>query len=279
LANGDRFRDGDARAALRENACSPPLCWTSSSGRRGARGRIAPMGSRIGDRVRRNLATALASAALTAVLFQFAGQKASLSFQWSLATGYTSVALIGVALGLGPWWVHRGGRMPVSTDLRRDIGLWGSAFAIMHVVVGLQVHGNGDMLSYFLYLSGGAARHAAWIRLDAFGLANWVGLAATVLLVVLTVISNDRSLRALGARRWKKLQQFTYAAAVLIVLHGAAYQILDKRAAPFVIIFALLVSPVLALQLRGRSLRNATGDTAPIVSPRRQRPHLRMPRQ
>jgi methionine sulfoxide reductase heme-binding subunit len=216
------------------------------------------MASRSASRVGRNLATALASAALTAAVFEFSGQKSSLSFQWSLATGYTSLALIGVAMGLGPWWVRRGRRMPVSTDLRRDLGLWGSAFAMVHVAIGLQVHGNGDMLSYFFYPPGAAARHATALRLDAFGLANWIGLAATVLLMLLSAISNDRSLRSLGPSRWKRLQRWTYAAAILIVLHGAAYQIIDRRPTPFVIVFALLVALVVALQLHGRSMRSAT---------------------
>ncbi|HET9797569.1 MAG TPA: hypothetical protein VFP90_06255, partial [Gemmatimonadaceae bacterium] len=46
-------------------------------------------------------------------------------FRLSMATGYASVALIAWAMLIGPWRVWRGRSAPVSTDLRRDVGIWG----------------------------------------------------------------------------------------------------------------------------------------------------------
>src|SRR6476660_2557887 len=116
-------------------------------------------------------------------------------FRLSMATGYTSVALIGWALLIGPWRVMRGRSAPVSTDLRRDVGIWGGLFGLAHVATGLFVH-LGDPLKYFLYRD---SEHALPVRYDLFGFANWSGLAATLLLVLLLVISNDLSLRGLGS--------------------------------------------------------------------------------
>ena len=130
-------------------------------------------------------------------------------FRLSMATGYTSVVLIGWALLIGPWRVRRGRSAPVSTDLRRDVGIWGGLFGLAHVATGLFVH-LGDPLKYFVYRDTGRALP---VRYDLFGFANWSGLAATLVLVLLLLISNDVSLRRLGSRRWKAWQRWTYWAA------------------------------------------------------------------
>jgi sulfoxide reductase heme-binding subunit YedZ len=156
-------------------------------------------------------------------------------FRLSMATGYTSVVLIGWALLIGPWRVMRGRSAPVSTDLRRDVGIWGGLFGLAHVATGLFVH-LGDPLKYY----------------DLFGFANWSGLAATLVLVLLLVISNDISLRALGSRRWKAWQRWTYWAGALVVVHGLAYQWIEKGNGGWVFVFVPVVLIVAVMQLDGR---------------------------
>jgi hypothetical protein len=56
-----------------------------------------------------------------------------------------------------------------------------------------------------------------------FGWGNWTGLAATVVVLVLLVTSNDAALRILKARRWKLLQRVNYLFIVLVVLHAFFY--------------------------------------------------------
>jgi sulfoxide reductase heme-binding subunit YedZ len=46
-----------------------------------------------------------------------------------------------------------------------------------------------------------------------------VGFAAFLLLIPLAVTSNDRSVKRLGFRRWKRIHRLAYAAAVLGVIH------------------------------------------------------------
>ena len=111
----------------------------------------------------------------------------SLAYRWSMATGYVSVGLIGTALLLGPWWVIRGQRAPISSDSRRDVGLWGAAFALLHVATALQVHMHGDMLQYFMYRARDG--HAFSLRLDRFGFANWIGLRSMRALAVLVELA------------------------------------------------------------------------------------------
>lgn len=176
----------------------------------------------------------------------------SAPFRWSMATAYVALALLAAAMCVGPWTALRRGRAPLSNDLRRDLGIWAGVVSLAHVAVGLQVH-MGSMLLYFVIRSA----DGSWtLRRDAFGLANWVGLVSTCILLLLLALSNDWSLRRLGRQRWKAMQRSTYAAAILLVLHGAVYQLLERRHARWVLLFALVVVVVAVAQSLGfRRLR------------------------
>jgi DMSO/TMAO reductase YedYZ heme-binding membrane subunit len=89
----------------------------------------------------------------------------------------------------------------VSSYLRRDLGIWTALLALVHVVFALQHHVNGRVLYYFFATPEMGA--SSGLRLDAFGISNWVGLMAALGLSLLLALSNDRSLRRLGPRRWK----------------------------------------------------------------------------
>ena len=150
---------------------------------------------------------------------------------------------------LGVLKVLRGETSPVSTDWRRDVGIWAALFGLAHVVIGLQVHMRGRMRTYFVYPA--EQTRLFPLRLDSFGWANHLGLLAGLLLVLLLVLSNDWSLTRLGARRWKTLQRWNYAVFGLVLAHGVLYQVLEKRIAGWVIVFAVLSVLVIALQVAG----------------------------
>lgn len=170
-------------------------------------------------------------------------------YRLSMATGYASVVLIAWAMLIGPWRLRRGRPAPASTDFRRDVGIWGGIIGLAHVVTGLQVHMAGKFWKYFVYPEGD---HLIPLRYDLFGFANWTGLAATLVLVMLLSISNDVSLRALGTRRWKSWQRWTYWAAVLTLAHAVGYQIVANQQRRWVALFAVIAVIVLGVQLDGR---------------------------
>jgi sulfoxide reductase heme-binding subunit YedZ len=91
--------------------------------------------------------------------------------------------------------------------------------------------------------------HPLMLQNTGFGLANFVGLGATLLFLTLLVISNDLSLRTLGIRRWKSIQRWTYIAFGLTITHGIAYQLIEKRHLTWVIFFVLLVVGVVSIQI------------------------------
>src|SRR5262249_37754801 len=162
---------------------------------------------------------------------------------------------------LGALKVLRGEPSPVSTDWRRDVGIWAALCGLAHVVIGLQVHAPGRMRTYFVYPA--EQDHLFPLRLDRFGWANHLGLFAGLLLVLLFVLSSDWSMRRLGARRWKGLQRWSYAVFGLVLAHGVLYQILEKRIIAWVVCFAVLNLLVIGLQAAGfrkrREQKQASG--------------------
>ncbi len=166
----------------------------------------------------------------------------------SFATGYCALLLLVITLWIGPWNLLRGTRTPVSSDLRRDIGIWAGILGIAHTVVGLNVHLRGRPWLYFVYQRS-EGPHLISLRHDLFGFANETGLLATVILLLLFATSNDYALRALSTPRWKKLQQWNYLLFVLAILHTVAYQAMEKQHVPFVAI--LVVGTAITLCLQG----------------------------
>jgi sulfoxide reductase heme-binding subunit YedZ len=162
----------------------------------------------------------------------------------SIATAYPALFLTAVAVCLGPWNKLRGRANPVSFDLRRDIGIWAGGMALLHTVIGLNVHLRGRMWLYFV------DQHHR-IRHDWFGVGNDTGVVAALLFLLLSLISNDLSLRALGTYRWKSLQRWTYAAVLLTILHAVAYQKVEERRGAYEMLLGTTAVVIVALQLAG----------------------------
>jgi methionine sulfoxide reductase heme-binding subunit len=210
--------------------------------------------------VRHHLVLALASSAATALLAWLVPSKDP-TFRWSMATAYVGLALLGLSLATGPLNVVRRRPNPVSSDLRRDIGIWAGVLSLLHFVVGWQVHMKHRYLYWLREVkeTGGLA-----VRTDLFGFANHTGLVAVLIAALLLALSNDRSLRALGTPRWKGLQRWNYALIVLVAAHGVAYQVVEKRKAPFVVTFAAMLLVVAGLQLVGYRARRDVVRTARV---------------
>src|SRR5262245_40844369 len=103
-------------------------------------------------RVQRHISLAVASGLLMVIVFYLTRYLTRSGFIWfklSMASAYTALVLLGATLATGPWNVLRGRPNPVSTDLRRDIGIWAGIVGLVHVAVGLQVHAGGDIWLYF----------------------------------------------------------------------------------------------------------------------------------
>jgi len=201
------------------------------------------------QRIVRHVALAGGSSVGILVMFFGMGSREPI-FRLSMGTAYVSLALLVATLMIGPLNVVRGRPNSVSTSLRRDVGIWSGITALAHVVLGLQVHLRGNMGQYFLYPA--EWERAFPLRFDTFGLANWTGLLSGLLFLLLLCLSNDFSLRRLGAVRWKSLQRWSYAAFVLLVFHGALYQlVIESRPWGWVAFLGALVVTAAAAQGAG----------------------------
>lgn len=169
-------------------------------------------------------------------------------YLWSMSTGYTSLILVGVTLMIGPLNVIQKKNNPVSSDLRRDAGIWSGLIGLAHVIVGIQVHMGNIWLYFFKAVEGD---NSFKLRDDLFGAANYTGLLAAVILLTLLLLSNDLSLRILKPTKWKRLQQFSYVFFALTVAHAIMYQAIEKRIPPFVIALVILSLIPTVVQIRG----------------------------
>jgi len=187
----------------------------------------------------------------------------------SLATAYVGLAFLAATLVVGPLNERRQRAHPVSTNLRRDIGIWAAMGGIVHTIVGFQVHMGGEIVRYFVPDAGAIAASKSAI---AFLLANYTGLGATLLLVVLLAISNDLALRKLGPGPWKRIQRLNYVLFGLVVAHGVLYLAVDKASWVLIVPFMLLVVLVSQIQMQGRLSRARRRRSRQMSEERGDRP-------
>jgi len=173
-------------------------------------------------RIVRHLTIALTALSSTALFWALFSVRRDVISHLSIATAYPALLFTAGAVLLGPCNVLRGRPNPVSSDLRRDVGIWAGIMALLHTAIGLDVHLRGRPWLYFVDQHG-------HLRHDLFGFGNYTGVIAALLFLLLLAISNDLSLRRFGPRKWKSLQRWTYGAVTLTVLHGIAYQHIEKR--------------------------------------------------
>jgi len=164
----------------------------------------------------------------------------------SFATAYPALVLLAATLLIGPWKWLRSKPNPVSSDLRRDLGIWAGVLAVVHTAVGQCVHLRGRPWLYYVY---GPTEHHHGLRHDAFGFANYTSAASALVVIALLATSNDYSLRRLWTRGWKKLQRWNYAVFGLAAVHALLYQEgIEKQKVGFVGIIVACIAVTIALQ-------------------------------
>ena len=194
------------------------------------------------QRFQRHLLLAVVAASIVCLVY-FATPPPDFRHRFSMGTAYAALVFLAATLWLGPWHILRKRPNPVSFDLRRDLGIWAGVLAILHTAVGLTVHLRGRMWMYFF-----KHLHPLKVQNNQFGLANYTGLVAALLFLLLLVISNDVSLRKLGTRTWKSLQRWTYLAAALSILHGIVFQLIEKRRLAWLVFFYAVIAGVVLIQ-------------------------------
>jgi sulfoxide reductase heme-binding subunit YedZ len=169
----------------------------------------------------------------------------------SFSSAYPALALLAATLTIGPMTLLAGNRIATSIDFRRDVGIWAGIAGLFHTAVGQCVHLRGRPWLYYIY-DNWQQKQLFPVRHDLFGLANYTGLAAALILFALLVTSNDASLRTLGMANWKRLQRWNYAVFGLAAVHTTTYQVgIESPKASLIANAVALVMISLVLQWRG----------------------------
>jgi sulfoxide reductase heme-binding subunit YedZ len=168
-------------------------------------------------------------------------------------SGYLSIVLFAVSLLLGPINLILRRKNPISTYIRRDIGIFGGILGIIHSVVGLFMHFIGKPWLYFVKEVG----DNLIIRFDLFGLANYTGLFGALILILLLIISNDYFLGKLKVVKWKNLQRFTYLMFLLVIAHSIFYRLNANKEDLIIFLYLPMFLIVLAFQLNGIWLKTS----------------------
>jgi len=175
-------------------------------------------------------------------------RRGDLTYTLTIGFGYICLALLVISLIIGPLKLLRQRRNPVNVYLRRDVGIWSGITGCLHVIAALLDHRGGQILEYFFRFT---ADGGIMPLLNRSGIANYIGLAATILIVLLLVTSTDFSLRRLKGKRWKALQRLNYVLFALVVFHTLIYQQVSRRERLFVEATTILIIVVLIAQIVG----------------------------
>ena len=174
------------------------------------------------------------------------GSSTRLMREYSVVTGYIALVLLALTLLVGPLNLLRRQQTPLSSYLTRDVGIMAATVSIVHVIFGFLVSHSDGILGYFF-----EPDDRTRILTSSFGLANWIGLAAVVIVAALAAVSSDRALRALKARRWKRIQRLNYVLFPLVIAHAVLYGALLRITSPYTALLGVSAVAVLAGQLIG----------------------------
>ena len=168
----------------------------------------------------------------------------------SMTSAWLSLALLCGALAIGPSRVFTTGRPALNSYPRRDMAIWAGLAGLLHVYAGTVVAMTADYVAQFVKAADGWPPAA--IRNQLFMWGATAGYLVGLIVLMLLALSNDRSLRWLGARRWKRLHRASYAALMLTALHGLAFQVLEARPLVLIALTSAAAILVVGLQLAAR---------------------------
>lgn len=133
-------------------------------------------------------------------------------------TGLTAITLLGITLFVGP----AGKFFKFANQLKIHRKFWGISsfyFGVAHATLAFYKHYNISLSELF----NPQDEHFTGII---------SGLASLILLFLITITSNKKSIDWLGAKRWKAFQTLSYLALFLAILH---FYLMETTAGAFVI--------------------------------------------
>ncbi len=138
----------------------------------------------------------------------------------------------------------------LNNPLRRDLGIWAAVAGLVHLVAAtVEVMQPAYFRAYVTGpMDAPLPAFTGWISTPGIVAGYLVGL----LFLVLLGLSNDWSLRRLGAARWKRAQGASTLALYLTVAHGIVFQVLEGRTGGWLTALVVVSAAILVLRHRAR---------------------------
>lgn len=177
------------------------------------------------------------------------GSWAGAADRLSIVSAYLCLFLLGGALIYGPVHALRDGRPIGNSPIRRSMGIWSALTGLLHFLLANVLAMNYEYLG--IHVENAAEPPTAEIRSELYSWGTISGYVVAVLFLVLTALSNDRMLRLLGMKRWKRVQRSSYVVFLLTCGHALAFQILETREATWVYVVLLVSLLIVSSQAFG----------------------------
>lgn len=167
----------------------------------------------------------------------------------SIATAWLCLILLASALSLGPMRVRRSGAPVLNLQLRRDLGIWAALAGLAHLFAATAQSMSDRYMAIYVNITEGGI--AAATRAGLFAWGSIIGFLIGLVLLLLLGLSNNRVMKWLGLKWWKRLQRLAYPAFALTAIHGVMFQLLEFRSVYLIAVLVLIGGVILILQLLG----------------------------
>ncbi len=161
---------------------------------------------------------------------------------WNRSFADVSLIMFAIVLIMGPL-SHFYKPLRKQVVWRRPIGIWSAIHAGLHTIIILDGWVEWNLYRLFFIFT---PPDQPWILHPGFALANTIGILALGYYLVLTATSNDWSIKLLGKKSWKYLQQKTTVLYTLVILHTLYFLFFHEPGnanwfkGPFVIILVII---------------------------------------
>ena len=181
----------------------------------------------------------------------FVGAAAGIADRLSIVSAYLCLVLLGAALLIGPFHALRHGRPLTNSYLRRDIGIWGALTGLLHFFLANALAMTYEYLGIFV--ENAVRPPSGEIRYALYTAGTILGYLIAVIFLLLLSLSNDRMMRIIGRKWWKRLQRASYFAFVFTCIHAYAFQVLETRPALWIVVVSIVFAAILLAQRQGIS--------------------------
>ena len=199
-------------------------------------------------RIRNHVVLGIANISILGIA-SMAGSDGAALDRISIVSAYQCLFLMAIALLLGPLSVHEQGKFMLNSHSRRDIGIWAGLIALLHFWLGNRLSMNTEYLGIFVDGGATAGPSSVEFRNELYMWGTIFGYLVAVFIVIMLSLSNDWSLRTIGAVWWKRLQRLAYLMFTLTILHALAFQWLEDRPVRWALLVGMIAAFVAAFQL------------------------------